>query len=162
MVGQLVESNGDRFYLAPKLHHPNACTVGKVLPKFDHFFQFPQSSAKRHFTQPQISGTSLLQGGSNSSTDQVFFCFKKWKLFPFAAREKDNFSKQVDRLTFACGNFFSGQFWGTVGLRGGIFGQVSVAFDPIFLYFVQFFYVLRNCVKQLRRFFVKSKNENII
>lgn len=87
----------------------------------------------------------------------ILFCFKKWKLFPFAAR-KGNFSKQVDRLTFACGNFF---FWSILGHCGLVgrdfwpgFGRIRSDF---FVFCIVFFYVLRNCVKQLRRFFVKSK-----
>lgn len=49
----------------------------------------------------------------------------------------------------------------TVGWWGGIFGEFSVALDPIFCILYSFFYVLRNCVKQLRRFLLKVKMKTL-
>lgn len=93
----------------------------------------------------------------------IYFLFQKVETFSLrAAREKGNFSKQVDRLTFACRNLY----WSILGHCGLVgwdfwpgFGRIRSDF---FVFCIDFYYILRNCVKQLRRFFVKSKNENII
>lgn len=116
MVGQLVESNGDRFFfLRPKLHHPNACTVGKLQPKIGPNFNFRWAAQTVTSRNRKFWGRRWFRVVQILQLIKYFFpVSKKWKLFPFAEREKDNFSKKVDRLTLACGNFFlvnSGALW---------------------------------------------------
>lgn len=86
------------------------------------------------------------------------FLFEKWKLLSFRCAKRIIFPLKVDRLTFASG-FFS---WSIALWDCGM--GFSTRFGCTRSYFFVFcivFYVLRNCVKLLRRF-VKSKNENII
>lgn len=88
MVGQLVESNGDRFYLAPKLHHPNACTVGKVLPKFDPFLiSVEQRKTSLHATA-KFWGRRCYRVVQILQLIKYFVLFQKVETFAFRCARK--------------------------------------------------------------------------
>lgn len=91
MVGQLVESNGDRFYLAPKLHHPNACTVGKVLPKFDQIIVFRRAAQNVTSRNRKFRGRRCYRVVQILQLIKYFVLFQKVETFSLRCARKGQF-----------------------------------------------------------------------
>lgn len=150
------------FFPAPKLHHPAASRAHSGLPNFDHFISVEHRKTSLHATA--IFMTSLCRVVQILQLIKYFSgLFRKMrKLFPFAAREGQLFPN-VDRLTFACGNFG----WSILGLRtvgwwGGIFGEFSVALDPIFCILYSFFLCFAQLCQTIAAFLLIVKMKTLV
>lgn len=161
MVGQLVESNGDRFFPAPKLHHPNASRAHSGLPNFDHFTSVEHRKKSLHATA--IFMTSLCRVVQILQLIKFFqSCFEKCENFFLSLRAKDNFSQMlIDWLLRA--EIFAGQFWDCALWDDGVgFSASFRSHSILFFVFCIVFLCFAQLCQTIAAFLLKVKMKTLV